>query len=259
MTALPASGSFTMVDPTHVAEVGAAAALLYARIVWRSEQGPGSWRATRRQIRDETGLSEAVLRAAVAVLRDHEWIETERTSAEDATLIWRPLPPCDQQKDDLTPPRAESSPPPARTTPTPPAESAISSLETGKDLLGGEVTVLRPVPDDQPTKPARAAKKGTRLPGDYAPKDAHWTLAASLGVDLRHEGPQFVDHHTAKGSVMKDWDAALRTWIRNAAKFAEQRRGPTVVVPATGEAYDKAYAAALPPPRLDPFAPRIAQ
>lgn len=26
--------------------------------------------------------------------------------------------------------------------------------------------------------------------------------------------PQFIDHHTAKGSTFKDWHAALNTWIR---------------------------------------------
>jgi hypothetical protein len=64
-----------------------------------------------------------------------------------------------------------------------------------------------------------AAKRGQQLPDDFRPSEAHIDLAASLGVDLRGEWPQFVDHHKSRGNTMRDWDAALRTWIRNAKKF----------------------------------------
>jgi hypothetical protein len=66
-------------------------------------------------------------------------------------------------------------------------------------------------------------KRARQLPDDFRPSDAHQALAAELRVDVRAEWPGFVDHHRAKGSTMKDWDAALNTWIRNAAKF---RKGP---------------------------------
>jgi hypothetical protein len=44
-------------------------------------------------------------------------------------------------------------------------------------------------------------------------------LAEELGVSLITEFPQFCDHHRAKGSTMKDWHAAMNTWIRNAHRF----------------------------------------
>lgn len=31
----------------------------------------------------------------------------------------------------------------------------------------------------------------------------------------------FIDHHKSRGSLMKDWDAAFRTWIRNSVKFGK--------------------------------------
>ena len=42
-------------------------------------------------------------------------------------------------------------------------------------------------------------------------------------LDLDEQVDAFVDFHTAKGSVFKSWDAAFRTWCRNAVKFAEPR------------------------------------
>jgi hypothetical protein len=38
-------------------------------------------------------------------------------------------------------------------------------------------------------------------------------------LDWRQETAQFADHHRARGSTMKDWTAAWRTWMRNAGKW----------------------------------------
>jgi uncharacterized protein YdaU (DUF1376 family) len=64
-------------------------------------------------------------------------------------------------------------------------------------------------------------KRAKQIPADFQPNDKHKELAQSLGVDLAKELEQFTDHHRAKGSTMLDWNAALRTWIRNAAKYAK--------------------------------------
>ncbi|MFE6645699.1 helix-turn-helix domain-containing protein [Nocardioides sp. NPDC057772] len=73
-----------------------------------------------------------------------------------------------------------------------------------------------------PVKPK--AKRATARPADFRPSDSHVALAAEQGIDLRDEWPKFCDFHDAKGSTFKDWDAALRTWIRNARTFS--RPGP---------------------------------
>lgn len=70
-----------------------------------------------------------------------------------------------------------------------------------------------------PTNKDLARKRARQLPRDFQPSDKHVALAAELGVDLASEWPQFIDHHRSKGSTMKDWDAALRTWLRNAKRF----------------------------------------
>lgn len=68
-------------------------------------------------------------------------------------------------------------------------------------------------------------KRACQLPKDFEPNGQHIALASELGIDLSAEFASFKDFHTAKGSVFKDWDAALRTWIRNAHRFS--RAAPT--------------------------------
>lgn len=58
-----------------------------------------------------------------------------------------------------------------------------------------------------------------------------WARSKGIGVDLDRETEQFLDYHRAKGSKMKDWTAAWRTWMRNAQKWSGETAG---VDPASG-------------------------
>jgi hypothetical protein len=71
----------------------------------------------------------------------------------------------------------------------------------------------------------RARSTKTLLPADWAPKPAHAALAAQVGVDMPTEAIKFADHATANGKKFIDWDAAFRTWLRNAAEFQRNRGG----------------------------------
>lgn len=44
-----------------------------------------------------------------------------------------------------------------------------------------------------------------------------------LSEQCREIAEQFRDHHTSRGTVFKDWEAAWRNWFRNAVKF---EKGP---------------------------------
>jgi len=70
---------------------------------------------------------------------------------------------------------------------------------------------------DGDTTPTR--KRAAQLPSDWQPNDTHRIFAANNSLNLEAEVEQFTDHHRAKGSTMKDWDAAFRTWLRNAVKW----------------------------------------
>lgn len=80
--------------------------------------------------------------------------------------------------------------------------------------------------DKNNPKPSNKAKRATQLPDDWQPNPKHVELASEAGLDLDVETVQFRDHHTAKGSTFKDWDAAFRTWLRNAVEFGRGRRPP---------------------------------
>ncbi len=69
-------------------------------------------------------------------------------------------------------------------------------------------------------------------PPSWEPTDRHRELAQQQGVDLIREHAKFRDHHDARRSRFVDWDAALRTWLRNAGEYAA-RAGPKR--PTTGD------------------------
>jgi len=78
----------------------------------------------------------------------------------------------------------------------------------------------RVVADSPKANAARARKRPAReIPAEWNPNQAHARLAAELGLSVVAECPRFRDFHTAKGSVFADWDAAFRTWLRNAQRF----------------------------------------
>jgi hypothetical protein len=68
-------------------------------------------------------------------------------------------------------------------------------------------------------KPKKVEKQETQIPDDFFANATAINLAKELNISLSDEFPKFIDFHKAKGSVYKDWDAALRTWIRNSVKF----------------------------------------
>jgi len=68
-------------------------------------------------------------------------------------------------------------------------------------------------------KPKKVEKIETQLPDDFVANATAINLAKELNVSLSDEFPKFIDFHKARGNVYKDWDAALRTWLRNAVKF----------------------------------------
>ncbi|MEY1661566.1 hypothetical protein [Isoalcanivorax beigongshangi] len=69
----------------------------------------------------------------------------------------------------------------------------------------------------------RKPKRSSQLPDDFEPNEANRRVAAEQGVSISEQLPQFSDYHRAKGSTMKDWHAALNTWLRNARKFDRSR------------------------------------
>jgi DNA-binding transcriptional MocR family regulator len=71
-------------------------------------------------------------------------------------------------------------------------------------------------------KPSKQ-KKAIALPENWVPSDKNTADAQERGFTMQeidHEADQFRNYHLAKGSTFKNWDAAWRTWLGNARKFA---------------------------------------
>ena len=85
-----------------------------------------------------------------------------------------------------------------------------------------------PSPSLKEEEDIRAGKKQkTTFPEDFKPSDA----VSQLATEKKWDPPQdqieaFRDYHVSKGSRFLDWDAAFRTWLRNADQFKRNgRRG----------------------------------
>lgn len=61
-------------------------------------------------------------------------------------------------------------------------------------------------------------------PDDFQPDDRAKAIAAGYGQNVFALKAAFQDHHLAKGTLFKDWQAAFRTWLRNDRKFKEVKR-----------------------------------
>jgi hypothetical protein len=97
-----------------------------------------------------------------------------------------------------------------------------SKTESGKDAeleLEKELEKEKDKKSPPVSPQGGKAKRAAQLPEDFEPNETNKRLAEELGVSLITEFPQFCDHHRAKGSTMKDWHAAMNTWIRNAHRF----------------------------------------
>lgn len=64
----------------------------------------------------------------------------------------------------------------------------------------------------------------TRLPPDFSISDRMVVLAKEKGwPSPASEIEAFKDYHLAHGSLMADWEAAFRTWLRNCGRFNKQQ------------------------------------
>jgi hypothetical protein len=70
------------------------------------------------------------------------------------------------------------------------------------------------------------APSACHFPSDWTPAPEAQTKALADGLNCAAEAEAFRDHHTAKGTRFTDWDAAFRTWLRNAVKFASNSNRP---------------------------------
>ena len=93
-------------------------------------------------------------------------------------------------------------------------------------------------------KKPRVVKIAKPLPDGFQPNAEGVAYALARKVDLESEITPFRNWHTAKGSTMKDWDAAWRTWCDKAVEFGRAGNGAAKKPVLTGrQAAVSSYAA----------------
>lgn len=116
--------------------------------------------------------------------------------------------------------------------------SSLRSEETASSLCSAAVGVVSDTPPPPPPEKSKS-KKEPKEPKEPKSRrmtriDPNWIQGpdeyqvwedSRLPMDaLDIEWPKFIDYHQAKGSLMADWMAAWRMWVRNCLKFEEERR-----------------------------------
>jgi hypothetical protein len=100
------------------------------------------------------------------------------------------------------------------------SQSEVGKPEVGKPdrretlPLSNEVVEVKKE-DSKPTK------RQTSMTSDWQPDPANWQriCTATKGVDHTTELENFRDHYISKAEKRADWNASLRTWMRNAEKW----------------------------------------
>lgn len=137
-----------------------------------------------------------------------------------------------------------------RVQPIAPANNHQEPLEKHQGIVIGA---------DAP-KQAKAPSRATILPDDFWPNETAEQMARDFGVSLPGQLAAFQDHHSAKGSTFKDWQAAFRTWLRYSQRFAQQGRA-TAMTPNRIRADEpvETYAQRAARQRMEEVAPGAAR
>ena len=161
---------------------------------------------------ERTGLSERAVQMNVKRLVEAGYLRVSVGGGKgNANLYFvSPNPASDAPRTKCTPaPDAPQTPHQMRANPAPdapePSGTTIEPSDIGR------------VPRAKPRKPE------VPLPPDWVPNDRNLADAEARQFstqEIEDEADRFRNYHTAKGNRFRDWDAAWRTWLGNARRFA---------------------------------------
>jgi hypothetical protein len=102
------------------------------------------------------------------------------------------------------------------------ASPSRHGTDTDTDTDPEGIPPIIPPSGETPAPRGRAKKKASTIEPTWQPDEGllAWAQENHPKVDAMREVAQFVDYHTAKGSLSKDWKASYRLWLRNADLWA---------------------------------------
>jgi len=90
-------------------------------------------------------------------------------------------------------------------------------------------------------------KRSCSLPENFSVKPVHLELAMKNDwPNPNQEIEAFRDHHLARGNVMRDWDRAFYTWLRNAKRFGANNHAKNRSFSRRSESVIRAYESSAP-------------
>lgn len=155
-----------------------------------------------------TGLKDRAVQGNIKSLVSQGYITIVPNAGQGLANLYfvRATPAPDAPPQEMHP-RTKRHKTPASNAPTPAAGAPKPSL-----------TINEPSEEAKPP-----AKRATSLPQNWVPSDRNLDDARSRNFtdeEVHEQAAAFRDHHLARGTTFKDWDAAWRTWLGNARRFA---------------------------------------
>lgn len=168
----------------------------------------------------KTGICVRSVRLSLRHLETEGWLKTQFSAARVGANKYQiiVLTPASHAPGIKCPPASHAEHPGITCRPPQASHAAEpSSITINEPSLFGE---------DAP-KPKKQTRKCQMpvgwVPNDRNVQDAHSKQFSDEEIEIESE--KFRDYHTAKASVFADWDAAWRTWLGNARKYAGSSGG----------------------------------
>lgn len=92
-----------------------------------------------------------------------------------------------------------------------------------EDKRREDIEEREPIGSQKKSIPEKRQRPEVPLPEGWVPNERNITDAEARqfsAQETNDEADRFRNHHTARGTRFRDWDAAWRTWLGNARRFA---------------------------------------
>lgn len=161
-------------------------------------------------------MSERNARRVIRILEDDGWLQTNVNRGRNRTSTYRINTDKITGQDNRTKWPGGQNEPENRTKDAGKPDIAVSPEPSG--------TIIEPSeePPCVPPSPKSRRRPEVPIPANWTPSDRNLSDAVARqfsAKEIQDEADRFRDHHIARDTRFRDWDAAWRTWLGNARRF----------------------------------------